>query len=355
MSVDPSIPFPDLGELTSAIADTTRPDARLFVDASQIAESLLGTHMVANTVMIGAALQSGALPLSVEAVEQAIRLNGTAVDANLAALTWGRVAVAAPEKLPVRVPADGRQARARAEQADAMVARLGVGGKLARVLGVRARELISFQDAAYARRYLDSVSAARRYSRRADVDDTPVIAYASYLYKLMAYKDEYEVARLHLDTAAEAAISEQFGTGSKVYWNLHPPILRAMGMDRKIKLGPWFKPVFRLLVEMRRVRGTMFDVFGRAQVRRVERALIEQYGSMMDDAFALLGEQNAKLVTELAETPDLIRGYEQVKLNNVQVYLARIKDLASILTVNTFDGPLAALTVKAGESGDNQA
>ena len=130
MSVDPSIPFPDLAELTATIAATTRPDAQVFVDASQIAESLLRTHMVANTVLIGAALQSGALPLTVEAVEQAIRLNGTAVEANLAALNWGRVAVAAPEKLPGRPQADGQRARARGEQADAMVARLGVDGEL---------------------------------------------------------------------------------------------------------------------------------------------------------------------------------------------------------------------------------
>ena len=223
------------------------------------------------------------------------------------------------------------------------------------MLGVRTRELIAFQDSAYAQRYLDSVSSALGQARRAGVDDTPVIAYASYLYKLLAYKDEYEVARLHLDAAAEAAISEQFGAGSKVYWNLHPPVLRAMGMDRKIRLGPWFKPVFRLLAGMRRVRGTSLDLFGLAHVRRVERALIEQYRSMMEDAFARLDAQNAELVTELAETPDLIRGYEQVKLGNVRVYLARVKGLASILAVSTFDDPLTALTVRADSSGDTQA
>ena len=250
-----------------------------------------------------------------------------------------------------RDPAGDRD-RERSETAEKLLAALDLQGELSRVLRLRARDLIGFQNVAYARSYVDAIATAIEQTRAAGVDDTAVTAYASYLYKLMAYKDEYEVARLHLDVAVQATIDQQFGTGSKVYWNLHPPILRAMGMDRKIKLGPWFRPAFHLLVGMRRVRGTVFDVFGHAHVRRVERALIEQYRSMMQSAFSRLDATNAELVTELAETPDLIRGYEQIKLGNVAIYLARIRDLGRILTVNTFDGPVAALTVNAPGHGD---
>jgi indolepyruvate ferredoxin oxidoreductase len=345
MSVDPSIPFPDVAELVSTLSATTRPDAHVFVDASAIAESLFNTHMVANTVLVGAALQAGVLPLSVESVQEAIRLNGTAVEANLAALGWGRVAVADPTALPTN---DGA-AHARSEQAQRMVGELHVDGELDQVLQIRVAELIAFQNARYARQYLDAVKQAREKSRRAGVDDVAATAFARYLFKLMAYKDEYEVARLHLASAADAAIKNQFGTGAKVYWNLHPPVLRAMGMDRKIKLGPWFKPAFQTLVAMRKLRGTALDVFGYAEVRRVERALIDQYSAMMAVAFEHLNPENAELVTELAETPDLIRGYEGVKLGNVRTYLARIDDLARMLAVDTFvDGRLAAVTAPSG-------
>lgn len=135
----------------------------------------------------------------------------------------------------------------------------------------------------------------------------------------MAYKDEYEVARLSLDPAFTADLEAQFGAGTRYAFRLHPPVLRALGMKRKISLGPWFRPAFRLLHALRRLRGTKFDPFGRAEVRRVERELVEEYRGVVLRAFRAEDVDLAQVLA-LAELPDLVRGYEDVKLANVVRY-----------------------------------
>ena len=147
---------------------------------------------------------------------------------------------------------------------------------------------------------------------------------ARQLFKLMAYKDEYEVARLHLDAVERAKLGAEFGEDAKVYFKLHPPLLRALGLKRKLKLGRWFVPAFRLLYRMRRLRGTRLDPFGRAKVRRVERELIGEYEALVDEALALL-DRRARTTTalELLELPDVIRGYEEIKLRNVVLFRKR--------------------------------
>jgi indolepyruvate ferredoxin oxidoreductase len=151
-------------------------------------------------------------------------------------------------------------------------------------------------------------------------------AVAKHLYKLMAYKDEYEVARLSLDPAFTAGLEAEFGDGTRYAFRLHPPVLRALGMRRKISLGPWFRPAFRLLHALRRLRGTRLDPFGRAHVRRVERELIDDYRGVVLRAFQ---NQDRQRVLALAELPDVVRGYEDVKLANVARYRER---QAEILT-----------------------
>lgn len=141
----------------------------------------------------------------------------------------------------------------------------------------------------------------------------------------MAYKDEYEVARLHLDPAERARVAAEFGPGAKVSYNLHPPVLRALGMNRKIRLGAWFDPAFRLLYGMRVLRGTPLDPFGMAGVRRTERDLVTEYTRDVHSALAHLRPETEDRVRELAELPDVIRGYEHVKLRNVAKYRASAK------------------------------
>ncbi len=133
------------------------------------------------------------------------------------------------------------------------------------------------------------------------------------------------MARLHLDAVEQARLSAEFGDDAKVYFNLHPPLLRAMGLERKLKLGPWFDPAFRSLRRMRRLRGTRLDPFGRAGVRRVERELIGEYEELVGETLALVGPDTHATAVELLELPDVIRGYEEIKLRNVALYRKRVE------------------------------
>ncbi|MBF6620345.1 MAG: indolepyruvate ferredoxin oxidoreductase family protein [Patulibacter sp.] len=323
MVVNPKLSFPKLPLFAKVIDANTIADKNLYVDAKQAAETLLGNHLATNLFVVGVAYQRGVIPLPIEAIEHAIRLNGVAVEMNLAAFQWGRIAVGAPELLaaalddPADVPAPVPHDPALTGWAD---------GELRRLLDVRVAELIAFQDRAYAERYVADV---RRVHEREQAVGTGGVAEAVAvgLHKLLAYKDEYEIARLHLLDAERARISEQFGPGAKVYWKLHPPFLRALGMQRKLSLGPWFAPVFRILRSMRRLRGTALDVFGYAQVRRVERELIGEYRAVLDEIVERLAPDTAATAAEIAALPDMVRGYEEIKLANVAAYHERLAEL----------------------------
>ena len=154
----------------------------------------------------------------------------------------------------------------------------------------------------------------------------------------MSYKDEYEVARLHLDSVERAKVTKEFGEGAKVYFMLHPPLLRALGMKRKLKLGPWFTPAFRVLRRMKRLRGTPLDVFGLPKVRRVERALIGEYRALVERSVAELEPASRDTVVKIAALPDIVRGYEEIKLSNVERYRAEAEKLEAQLR----EGPNAA-------------
>jgi indolepyruvate ferredoxin oxidoreductase len=147
----------------------------------------------------------------------------------------------------------------------------------------------------------------------------------------MAYKDEYEVARLHLDAAVAAQVHAKFGQSVRTYWHLHPPLLRALGLKKKIRLGSWFAPAFRLLKAMKGLRGTALDPFGYAEVRRVERALIGEYRQIVETALVRLSPVTHAAAVTLAELPDEIRGYEHLKLEGVARFRDKAKQLIAQL------------------------
>jgi indolepyruvate ferredoxin oxidoreductase len=148
----------------------------------------------------------------------------------------------------------------------------------------------------------------------------------------MAYKDEYEVARLHLDPVERAKVAAEFGADAKVYFLLHPPLLRALGLKRKLRLGPWFRPAFATLRAMRRLRGTPLDVFGLPEVRRVERRLPGEYRELVAGALAHLGPDTHATVARIADLPDVIRGYEDIKLRSVERFREEAARLEAQLT-----------------------
>jgi indolepyruvate ferredoxin oxidoreductase len=331
MVTDTSVSFPALRRNTAAIDTATRDS--VYLDAEALSEALFGDHMPANTLLIGAAFQSGCLPLTSDALEQAIRLNGAAVEKNLAAFAWGRAAIATPEILEQSlhggVVAAGRTATAPQP--------LEHENELERLLAIRIPELIAWggkrRGPALARRYEEDVrEVARIESERTPGETTIAEAYARNLFKLMAYKDEYEVARLHLDTIEQAKIADEFGPSARVSVLLHPPLLRAMGVDHKIKLRRTARPLFRTLLKLRPLRGTPLDPFGHAAIRAQERALPDEYRELIHRSLSRLTPITHDTVAEIASLPDLIRGYETIKSTNITKYHTRATTLESTLT-----------------------
>ncbi|HWI74446.1 MAG TPA: DUF6537 domain-containing protein, partial [Baekduia sp.] len=324
MVTDTGVSFPSRDRNVKAIEKATRAGDDVFVDAEGLSLALFGDHMPTNTLLIGAAYQAGCLPLSADALEQAIRLNGAAVEKNLAAFAWGRAVVAAPEAVRAVLEPPVPEAAPLDATAAEIVEATGATGELRRLLEIRVPELIAYQDAALARRYADDVAEVARAEVSGGAPGETAIAenYARGLFKLMAYKDEYEVARLHLDGLRDAE------SGSKVYVMLHPPLLRALGLKRKLKLRSGFiKPLFRVLRAGRRIRGTRLDLFALPRVRRVERALPDEYRALVSRSLDRLTPVTHATVARIADLPDVVRGYEDIKLRNVEAFREQAAEL----------------------------
>jgi indolepyruvate ferredoxin oxidoreductase len=335
MVVDTAVHFPELSSMLMSIDRVTRKDHNVYLDATALAEGLFDDHMATNPLVLGAAYQAGALPISAASIEQAIRLNGVAVEMNLLAFRWGRLAVVDLKRVEGALRAAAGQAerpRALSAEARQLVDSVGATGELRRLLEIRVPELTEYQDGEYARQYVEFVKKVAAAEQQRTPGRTGLgEAVARYLHKLMAYKDEYEVARLHLDAAAEAELRSRFGEPLRYYWHLHPPVLRALGLKKKLKLGAWFAPALRALRAMKGLRGTAFDVFGYAEVRRVERALIPEYRRMIETVLTGLDPATHDTAVSIAELPDEIRGYEHIKLANVKQFRDRATQLMAKL------------------------
>ena len=289
------------GAVVDLINTYTRKDRNLFLDASCLAEGLFASHMAVNIFLLGAAWQGGLVPISDTAIEEAIRLNKVDAERNVQAFLWGRKYyhdAQAVESLiaPPAAPADDRS----------LVER-------------RTADLTRYQNAAYAARYTAFVREVE--TRQPALAE----AVARNLYKLMAYKDEYEVARLLTNPQREAQIRGMWEQVESIGYNIHPPLLRAMGLKKKMKLGGWFRTPLRVLASLRGLRGTLFDPFGYAAVRREERALIGWYEQLVRDCLDRVTPDNLPLAQEIVALPAQIRGYEQIKLASVR----KVKALAA--------------------------
>ena len=325
------VQFPKMNSLHNAIDEFTTPEANVYFDAIALSEALFGSHMPANLMLIGAAYQLGLIPISSAAIEQAIQLNGVSVKANVQAFRVGRRIVVDPAwvgTLETKRKGQLDNKPIVSPQAREIINAVGVGGELLRLLESRVPELIEYQSAGYARTYVDFVKKVYEAEHAAAAGQTSLAeAVARYLFKLMAYKDEYEVARLSRKAALKAELAEQFGPSAKVSYMLHPPMLRALGMNRKLKLGSWFNAGFEALKRAKFLRGTRFDLFGYAHVRRVERALIGEYRAGIESVLTTLSPDTHAAAVQLASLPDVIRGYEDIKLRNVEKYRAQVKQL----------------------------
>jgi indolepyruvate ferredoxin oxidoreductase len=271
--------------------------------------------------MLGYAWQKGLVPLSLEALERAIELNGVAVETSKRTFAWGRLAahnlavVQAAAKPTLRV--------------EKPVART-----LSEIVAKRVELLTAYQDKAYAERYRAFVEkVARTEKEKAPGRSGLAEAVAKSFYKLMAYKDEYEVARLYTDGEFLKKLGSQFEGDYKLTFHLAPPLFAerdpATGQLKKREYGAWVMPAFRMLASLRRLRGTRLDIFGYTAERRMERRLIGEYEATIDSVLASLDQDNHAMAVQIAAVPETMRGFGHVKEKNVKAAKAREASLLS--------------------------
>jgi indolepyruvate ferredoxin oxidoreductase len=281
-----------------------------FVPAAELATALMGDSIATNMFMLGYAWQKGWVPLGREALERSIELNGVAVAFNQQSFLWGR-----------RAAADLERVRRIAIPADVVAIGEHFSRNLEELVERRAKFLAGYQDAAYAARYRVLVERVRAAEQDRAGGSKLAEAVARYYAKLLAYKDEYEVARLYTDGAFLKKIEGMFEGDYKVNFHLAPPLLAKpdpqTGEPRKMQFGPWMMRAFKLLAKLKGLRGTPLDVFGRTAERRMERALIGEYEQTVETLLAALTKENHNLAIEVASLPEMIRGYGHIKAKSV--------------------------------------
>jgi indolepyruvate ferredoxin oxidoreductase len=298
-----------LERIKRAIATAAGHDLRHIFDATKIATELLGKSIGGNMLMIGYCYQIGALPLSAESIERAIELNGEEVAMNLAAFRYGRRAAADPAAIKALIK----------PKPEAVNDALELSQSFAETVDRRIAFLTAYQNAAYSRRYRNWVEKIRAV----EAEKAPgrwglAEAVARYLFKLMAYKDEYEVARLYTETSFLDRVRSTFD-GEKLRYEFHlaPPLLGrrnpVTGEPKKMSFGPWILKLFAALAKLKFLRGTAFDPFGYTAERKTERGLIAEYEKLLGEFVERLTPNNHQVAVALAMIPEKIRGFGPVK------------------------------------------
>jgi indolepyruvate ferredoxin oxidoreductase len=313
-------------KVNSVLETALRKDSSFF-DFTKPAEILLGDSIATNMMMMGYAYQKGLLPLSAKAIEQAIEVNAVAVKMNTQAFQLGRLAALDPARLAAMMK--GQDDTVPPKTLDAM--------SLDEIVAHRSALLADYQNAKLAERYRSLVTQVRNAATKIGFDEALPRAVAINYAKLLAYKDEYEVARLYTDGRFEKQLRDQFDGDIKINFNLAPPLLGggtdALGRPRKRAFGSWMMPVFRVLAGLRGLRGTALDIFGHSADRQLERELITAYEKDVADVLAALSPITLDTAIELLSLPDRIRGYGPVKEKAAKDAQARhaqlVADLAS--------------------------
>ncbi len=308
----PDLAFPT-STLKLSIEAAAGADACDFLEATNLATGLMGDSIATNLFMLGYAWQKGLIPIGLQALERAIELNGTAVPMNLGAFRWGRRAAHdLPAVTKLLAPAEN------------VVAFTRLSRTLDEIVTSRVKHLTGYQDAALARRYTTLVERVKAVEAKTGETGLAEAVARNYA-KLLSYKDEYEVARLYAETAFAASVDQKFEGDYKLKFHLAPPLFSSRdpqtGHLVKKEFGPWMLPVFKLLAKLKGLRNTAFDPFGYTAERKLERALIGQYESLVDELLGGLTPANHALAVKLASIPDDIRGYGHVK----DAHLAKAK------------------------------
>jgi len=280
------------------------------IEAGRVSTALMGDSIATNMYVLGYAWQKGWLPLAEASILKAIEMNGVSVDFNRASFVWGRRAAVDP---------------ARVDHLAAPPATISITQSISRnleeIVARRVEFLTSYQNAAYAARYRDFVENVKNAEAEKLGGTRLAEAVARYAFKLMAYKDEYEIARLHADPRFRQRIGAMFEGNYSLKFHLAPPLLNkpdaVTGVARKSEFGAWMMAAFRVLAKLKVLRGTALDIFGRTEERRTERRLIADYQATVDELLRGLTPANMGLAVEIASVPEEIRGYGHVKMRNL--------------------------------------
>ena len=296
-------------QVKNEILSATAKGGQHFVPASSYAMALMGDEIATNVFMLGYAWQLGLVPLSMDSILRAIELNGVGVNANKKAFSFGRLAAHNPQAIENMM----KDVRGDAEEEP-------IAQTLDDVIRKRVSYLTAYQNAAYANRYASAIAEIKAAEEKLQ-STAATEAAARFYHKLLAYKDEYEVARLFTDGNFKKELKATFQGDYKIRFNLAPPIMEqndpATGRPRKREFGAWMLPAFGLLAKFKFLRGTAFDIFGYHRDRRTERRLIAEYESDMALVKAKISRDNIDICAELLSVPDEIKGYGPVKEKNL--------------------------------------
>ncbi len=320
---NPDLDFP-ANRLEALIADSTFKAGTVFIDATRLATRLMGDSVFANLFLLGYAYQSGLIPISAESIFKAIELNAVAVEKNSGAFNWGRLACHDP------VEFDKRSSVPEPHTAPIDF------NDVEQLIDHRCRHLARYQNEAYADRYRQTVSKFQAVDGRLGMRARHLTrAVADCYAKVLAYKDEYEVARLYCETEFWQQLDGQFEGDYRVHFHLAPPILarrdKHSGLLLKSEFGYWIRPLFSILRAMRFLRGTRLDVFARSEDRAIDRAIVEDYRKLMDEVLEHVNHDNYEIAVELARTPESIRGFGNVKKGHHEQAKPRQTELLNAL------------------------
>ena len=325
--------YPEASFMIDMLREYSRDSTLL--NATELSEHFFGSNMQANFIVIGAAFQSGCMPISVESIEEAIKINGVAVVQNTTAFNIGRKLVSDPHWIDTIdfYRSGNLEVRPKVSpEAKKLIESIEPDSDLRKILEYRIPELIDYQNLNYAKEYCDFISKVFSREKEARMSSELSQNVAKYLFKLMATKDEYEVARLSLKAELDLAISEEFGKSAKINYMLHPPFLKAMenipvlnmlpGVKSKLALGPWFKVFYVMLKHMKFLRGTPLDFMSwfSSDVRRADSKLLNFYKDSINQRLDQISNGDYRNLIKFSKLPDIVRGYEEVRLETVEEF-----------------------------------
>ena len=317
-TLNADLQYPEKTLITRLESVTKQSDTR-FLPASKLARNLLGDSLATNLLLTGYAWQAGLIPISREAIHEAIELNGISVDWNKKAFACGRLLAHQPSLQEELLTASEQVVELIDTHSDDVIKTL-------------TNELEAYQDVDYGRQFHEyMIGIQEQLSSLSSKREHVTSMIAKSLFKLMAYKDEYEVARLHTDPAFLQQLEQQFDGNFSIAFNLAPPLLaprnKHTGQPRKIKLGSWVLSIFRLLARLKFLRGTLFDPFGHTRERRDERALVQHYKRLIEELVQSLRDDNLDNFMAIVSLPLSIRGYGHIKAAAVTRYHSQLRTL----------------------------